>query len=152
MILLLILFVSKLRFLKSHIRNNKSCFSYYGMTLIVHSLMCEWGHMHILVREDTSWHKAFLFFFFLHYYQFFESFIQGVLNISTTRPIPHKTIPLPYPSTFVSFFSPIHQVQFVMPIYSFMCSLSLECVQYTKGNTLKENWFSLYQQPSVVSR
>lgn len=43
------------------------------------------------------------------------------------------TLPLPSPSNFVTL-----QIQFLPPLYSWVCSLLLECVQPTKGYALKE--------------
>lgn len=45
----------------------------------------------------------------------------------------------------------VHQVQFVVPIYSWICGLLLEYGHFTGYHTLKEDEFSLSSQLSVVN-
>lgn len=80
---------------------------------------------------------------------FFENFIPCIPIIFTLLFQLLSDPSIPFMTNFVS--SSKNEVQFVLPIYSWMCALSFEYGRLMKGYMLGENWLSLSQQVSVTS-
>lgn len=81
----------------------------------------------------------FLLCSFSHLYQFFGSFLQCILTSFTSPLTPPQSTPFPtHPTWSPVFFFLIHRVQFVLPVYTWTCSLHQHTVKPPVSAPLQE--------------
>lgn len=97
-----------------------------------------------LKRAGLFWPLLPFFYSLRILYSVFRSY-SPLLQLLSDLPLsqPAQLCVLPHPL-------PHHQIQFVLPIYFWMCGLPQQCDRFTKGKTHKENWLlssNSYQLP-----
>ena len=106
--------------------------------MVLKALLFLWGNFLIAYKRYNK----------LYCQYFLDNFVKCVLIIFASRPNFSQIHTLPLSPTHrtlypLPFFSEIHEVQCVLPIYSWVCGLPLKPGQPTRSYILKENWLFL---------